>query len=40
LENLPAGKYVLKAWVAGDDVREHPVELKTGVTLHVDFPAR
>ena len=40
LEHLPAGSYVLKAWVAGDDVRQHPVELKTGVTLHVDFPAR
>ena len=40
LENLPAGNYVLKAWVAGDDVRERPVELKAGMTLHVDFPAR
>jgi plastocyanin len=40
LANLPAGNYVLKAWVAGDDVRQHPVELKSGMTLHVDFPAR
>jgi hypothetical protein len=40
LEHFPPGKYVLKAWVAGDDVREHSVELKAGVTLHVDFPAR
>lgn len=40
LEHLPAGSYVLKAWVAGDDVRQHPVELKNGMTLHVDFPAR
>jgi len=40
LEHLPAGSYVLKAWVAGDDVRQRPVELKTGMTLHVDFPAR
>jgi plastocyanin len=40
LEHLPAGKYILKAWVAGDDVRERPVELKAGMTLHVDFPAR
>jgi len=40
LEHLPAGKYMLKAWVAGDDVRERPVELKAGMTLHVDFPAR
>jgi plastocyanin len=40
LANLPAGNYVLKAWVAGDDVRQRPVELKSGMTLHVDFPAR
>jgi plastocyanin len=40
LENLPAGSYVLKAWVAGDDVRQRPVELKAGMTLHVDFPAK
>ena len=40
LEHLPAGNYVLKAWVAGDDIRERPVELKTGMTLHVDFPAK
>ena len=40
LEHLPAGSYVLKAWVAGDDVRERPVELKGGMTLHVDFPAK
>src|ERR1041384_1631912 len=40
LEHLPPGSYVLKAWVAGDDVRQHPAELKTGMTLHVDFPAR
>jgi plastocyanin len=40
LEHLPPGTYVLKAWVAGDDVRQRPVELKSGMTLHVDFPAR
>ena len=40
LEHLPPGNYVLKAWVAGDDVRQHPVELKSGMTLHVDFPAK
>ena len=40
LEHLPTGKYLLKAWVDGNDVRQHPVELKTGVTLHVDFPTR
>jgi len=40
LEHLPAGNYVLKAWVAGDDVRQRPVELKAGTTLRVDFPAK
>ena len=40
LERLPAGSYLLKAWVAGDDIRQRPVELKTGMTLHVDFPAK
>lgn len=40
LEHLPPGNYALKAWVAGDDVRQRPVELKTGMTLHVDFPAK
>lgn len=40
LDHLPAGNYVLKAWVAGDDVRQRPVELKAGTTLRVDFPAK
>ena len=40
LEHLPPGNYVLKAWVAGDDVRQCSVELKTGMTLRVDFPAK
>jgi plastocyanin len=40
LEHLPAGSYVLKAWVAGDDVRQRPVELKAGTTLRADFPAK
>ncbi len=40
LEHLPAGNYKLKAWVAGDDIRERQVELKAGTSLHVDFPAR
>jgi plastocyanin len=40
LDHLPAGNYKLKAWVAGDDIRERPVELKAGTSLHVDFPAR
>ncbi len=40
LEHLPTGRYLLKAWVAGKDVRQQPVELKAGVTQRVDFPAR
>lgn len=38
LENLPTGRYLLKAWVDGNDIREHWVELKSGQTLQVDFP--
>jgi plastocyanin len=36
---VPAGHYLLKAWVSESDVRVQPVELK-GATLHVDFPAK
>jgi plastocyanin len=38
LEQLPAGRFILKAWVAENDVRERPVELKENSTLHVDLP--
>ena len=40
MEHLPTGSFLLKAWVAGDDIRERQVELKSGMTLHVDFPAK
>ncbi|MDQ2824006.1 MAG: carboxypeptidase regulatory-like domain-containing protein [Verrucomicrobiota bacterium] len=40
LDHLPAGRYTLKAWISDNDVREHPIELKNGATLHVDLPAR
>lgn len=40
LEHLPAGNYTLKAWVTDREVRERPVELKSGSVLHVDFPAK
>jgi plastocyanin len=40
LEHLPAGRFLLKAWVNESDVREHPVELKDGVTLHLDLPRK
>jgi plastocyanin len=36
---LPAGHYTLKAWVDSRTTREQPVDLKSGSTLHVDFPA-
>src|SRR5690348_3826628 len=37
LTNLPAGKYVLKAWADEKNHSEKPVELQAGQTLHVDF---
>lgn len=39
LSGLPAGHYTLKAWVDSRTTREHPVDLKSGSTVHVDFPA-
>jgi plastocyanin len=39
LTGLPAGHYTLKAWVDSRTTREHPIDLKSGGTLHVDFPA-
>lgn len=38
LSGLPPGRYTLKAWVDSRTTRERPVELKSGSTLHVDFP--
>jgi plastocyanin len=38
LENLPAGRYVLKVWIDEDSVLERPVELRERTTLRVDFP--
>jgi len=38
LSGLPAGHYTLKAWIDSRTTREKPVELKSGQTLHVDFP--
>ena len=37
LENLPAGKFVLKAWLDEGRVLERPVELRDGARLRVDF---
>jgi plastocyanin len=38
LTGLPSGQYTLKAWVDSRTTREHPVDLKSGSTVHVDFP--
>jgi plastocyanin len=38
LTGLPAGRYTLKAWIDSRTTREHPVDLKSGSTLRVDFP--
>lgn len=38
LEGLPAGRFVLKAWIDEDDVRSAPVELDDGTVARVDFP--
>jgi plastocyanin len=39
LTGLPAGHYTLKAWIDSRTTREHLVDLKSGSTSHVDFPA-
>src|SRR5687768_8211006 len=38
LKGLPAGRYTLKAWVDSRLTHEKPIDLKSGSTLHVDFP--
>jgi plastocyanin len=38
LSGLPAGKYTLKAWIDSRTTRAQPVDLKSGSTVHVDFP--
>jgi plastocyanin len=38
LTGLPAGRYVLKAWVSSEKTYERPVELVDGGTLQVAFP--
>ncbi|MEK7686029.1 MAG: carboxypeptidase regulatory-like domain-containing protein [Verrucomicrobiota bacterium] len=39
LENLPAGKHILKAWINPKTVWAQPVELKPAATLQVNFQA-
>jgi plastocyanin len=38
LNGLPSGNYTLKAWIDSKTTREKPVDLKSGETVHVDFP--
>ena len=38
LTGLPPGKFVLKAWIDSRTTLEHPLEIKSGGTVHVDFP--
>jgi hypothetical protein len=38
LGGLPPGHYTLKAWLNSKTTHELQVELKSGTTLHVDFP--
>jgi plastocyanin len=38
LTGLPAGHFTLKAWVDSKTTLERPVDLKSGGTLHLDFP--
>ena len=38
LTGLPAGRYILKAWMNSKTTLEHAVELKNGATLRVNFP--
>jgi plastocyanin len=38
LSGLPAGHYTLKAWIDSRTTREHPIDLQSGSTAHVDFP--
>jgi plastocyanin len=38
LEGLPPGRFVVKVWLDSRTTLERPVELKSGSTLHADFP--
>lgn len=38
LPNLPAGRFVLKAWVSSKVTLGHPVELTSGEVRHVNLP--
>ena len=38
LSGLPAGHYILKAWLDSRTTLEHPVDLRGDSTLEVNFP--
>jgi plastocyanin len=38
LRGLPAGRFVLKAWLSSTTTLEKVVELKNGSSLHIDLP--
>jgi plastocyanin len=38
LSHLPAGKFILKAWLDSRTTLERPVELQDGPAFHADFP--
>ena len=38
IEGLPAGHYILKAWVDSKTTYERPVDLKPDSVIHADFP--
>ncbi len=38
LNGLPAGRYILKAWLDSRTTLERTVDLRNGATLRVDFP--
>ena len=40
LDHLPAGHYVLNAWINEKDLRTQQVDLKANSTQRVDFPAK
>jgi plastocyanin len=40
IDHVPPGRYTLKAWISDNDVRQQPIDVKNGVTLHVDLPAK
>ncbi|MSU21832.1 MAG: carboxypeptidase regulatory-like domain-containing protein [Pedosphaera sp.] len=40
INNVPDGRYVLKAWADEKNIQQQAVELKEGSKLKVDFPGK